>query len=568
MTRVTRTPIVWSNILDLTPTECQRKLRSRELMAYSMIVSVFRAQGGLSIEKRNALAELRKILRVNIEAHRAEIRRAINDEELTTICESLTGNEITEEWIQEGKRIAPILDKPLTLNKDTDIASTNAAEHRFKNASFRHPVQKPIFSEQPKGKLPDLRPPRKRELSDAFEPEEVSFKKPLLHESKAPQNGQFRKPEPVEYTHRTPFSSRGEFNKMSAPLPNENLEPKLYQDFSKDLQSTVGLKKMPPSLSLKKPTDSPHSMWKQNAVNPPNSVAKVFMRSPMLNRTASGFNRHTSSSLHPMQSVSYVSSVSSGASSANTSVINRYTSTVQAATTSNSKELITAAPELSKPISNPKIPSVTSSVPSQPPLQKHSPTKVAPVTKILQHPQSSSNVYYVHKPVVSKPNNGITAFVNDPEKLVPDLAPSINSSKQIQIINTRSANPPKTQVNTPPHAPTVIKITSSSERPVSLNSKFSSMSQSEAMSVRSAPFAPRKMEIPEKEAYSNSNGNEKEKEMITVQLPEIFNRQSITVPIVNSNVDMDDPEWEENDDSAYNPFLIEGRVSVHLFSEI
>lgn len=59
-----------------------------ELSTYSKIVSVLRAQGELTKEKRKLLSELQSIFSISVERHRAEIRRAVNDEVLNTIAET------------------------------------------------------------------------------------------------------------------------------------------------------------------------------------------------------------------------------------------------------------------------------------------------------------------------------------------------------------------------------------------------------------------------------------------------------------------------------------------------
>jgi len=58
-----------------------------ELESYSHVVSVFRAQGGLSETKAKLLEDLRQHFHINQERHRAEVRRAANDEQLCTIAE-------------------------------------------------------------------------------------------------------------------------------------------------------------------------------------------------------------------------------------------------------------------------------------------------------------------------------------------------------------------------------------------------------------------------------------------------------------------------------------------------
>ena len=57
-----------------------------ELDAYSSVVSVFRAQGKLTKERRKTLQDLSNLLNVPIERHKAEVRRSINDELLNTVA--------------------------------------------------------------------------------------------------------------------------------------------------------------------------------------------------------------------------------------------------------------------------------------------------------------------------------------------------------------------------------------------------------------------------------------------------------------------------------------------------
>ena len=57
-----------------------------ELEAYSNVVNALRAQGELSKERRKVLNDLSNVLNIPIERHKAEIRRAVNDEMLNTIA--------------------------------------------------------------------------------------------------------------------------------------------------------------------------------------------------------------------------------------------------------------------------------------------------------------------------------------------------------------------------------------------------------------------------------------------------------------------------------------------------
>lgn len=49
---------------------------------------MLRAQGELTKEKRKLLNDLQTIFSITLERHRAEIRRAVNDEKLNTIADT------------------------------------------------------------------------------------------------------------------------------------------------------------------------------------------------------------------------------------------------------------------------------------------------------------------------------------------------------------------------------------------------------------------------------------------------------------------------------------------------
>jgi hypothetical protein len=57
-----------------------------ELEAYSSCVSALRAQGELNKERRKVLCDLASMLNITPERHKTEVRRAVNDEILTTVA--------------------------------------------------------------------------------------------------------------------------------------------------------------------------------------------------------------------------------------------------------------------------------------------------------------------------------------------------------------------------------------------------------------------------------------------------------------------------------------------------
>lgn len=52
----------WPRVLDMTEDDSKKALRSIELVAYSSVVSAFRAQGDLTDQKSKLLTHLRELL--------------------------------------------------------------------------------------------------------------------------------------------------------------------------------------------------------------------------------------------------------------------------------------------------------------------------------------------------------------------------------------------------------------------------------------------------------------------------------------------------------------------------
>ncbi|XP_064414057.1 BRCA2-interacting transcriptional repressor EMSY isoform X2 [Latimeria chalumnae] len=134
-------PVVWPTLLDLSRDECKRILRKLELEAYAGVVSALRAQGDLTKEKKDLLGELSKVLCISTERHRAEVRRAVNDERLTTIAHHMSGPNSSSEWSIEGRRLVPLMPRlvPQTAFTVTANAVANAAVQH--NASLPSPAE-------------------------------------------------------------------------------------------------------------------------------------------------------------------------------------------------------------------------------------------------------------------------------------------------------------------------------------------------------------------------------------------------------------------------------------------
>ncbi|XP_012137015.2 uncharacterized protein LOC100874885 isoform X2 [Megachile rotundata] len=110
----------------MTRDECRKCLRCLELDAYGSMVSVLRAQGPFTNEKQKLLQELAKVLHISNERHRAEVRRAVNDEKLATIAEQLNGPNTGTDWTIEGRRVIPLLPRLKARSAFTTIANSLA----------------------------------------------------------------------------------------------------------------------------------------------------------------------------------------------------------------------------------------------------------------------------------------------------------------------------------------------------------------------------------------------------------------------------------------------------------
>ncbi|XP_074191845.1 BRCA2-interacting transcriptional repressor EMSY isoform X11 [Rhinolophus sinicus] len=134
-------PVVWPTLLDLSRDECKRILRKLELEAYAGVISALRAQGDLTKEKKDLLGELSKVLSISTERHRAEVRRAVNDERLTTIAHNMSGPNSSSEWSIEGRRLVPLM--PRLVPQTAFTVTANAVA----NAAIQHNSSLPVPAE-------------------------------------------------------------------------------------------------------------------------------------------------------------------------------------------------------------------------------------------------------------------------------------------------------------------------------------------------------------------------------------------------------------------------------------
>ncbi|XP_038050244.1 BRCA2-interacting transcriptional repressor EMSY-like [Patiria miniata] len=135
---------MWPKLLDMNKDECKRLLRRTELEAYAGMISAFRAQGDLTKDKKHILNELATTLSISTERHRAEVRRAVNDEKLSTVAERLSGPNHSAEWAIEGRRLIPLM--PRLVPQTVFSLTANQAA----NAAFSHNLTLPLPSETAK----------------------------------------------------------------------------------------------------------------------------------------------------------------------------------------------------------------------------------------------------------------------------------------------------------------------------------------------------------------------------------------------------------------------------------
>ncbi|KAK0083249.1 hypothetical protein PV325_009081 [Microctonus aethiopoides] len=110
--------------MDMSWDECRQCLRCLELDAYGNMVSVLRAQGPFTEDKKKLLGELAKVLHITNERHRAEVRRAVNDEKLSLIAEKLNGPNTWTDWAIEGRRTIPLLPRLKSHTAFTGLANS------------------------------------------------------------------------------------------------------------------------------------------------------------------------------------------------------------------------------------------------------------------------------------------------------------------------------------------------------------------------------------------------------------------------------------------------------------
>ena len=119
------------------------------------MIDAFRAGGVLTEEKKSILESIRKILNISEERHKAEVRRAVNDELLATVnkrlvetvlvqcvrvsCFRLCGSDTSHSWEREGRRIVPVLPRAVARTGLTPAAQSAAETLAKQNSALLRP---------------------------------------------------------------------------------------------------------------------------------------------------------------------------------------------------------------------------------------------------------------------------------------------------------------------------------------------------------------------------------------------------------------------------------------------
>lgn len=219
---------MWPTALQLTRDECRGILRRLELESYANVISVFRAQGGLTDNKSKLLEDLRNVFHISQERHRAEARRVANDEQLSTIAEAISGPNTYQEWSREGRRPYPLLPRVPPQTALCVVANNVAAEVTNENSQLPYPSETGSL-QQPKKEFPMEQASETSSIpvvkSDPFKPEIPDLRKTLKRNlpTETPSSTKKR-----IISETTPSATSGE-----PPLSPATQIRKLYHNHSK-----------------------------------------------------------------------------------------------------------------------------------------------------------------------------------------------------------------------------------------------------------------------------------------------------------------------------------------------
>nr|CAD7205012.1 unnamed protein product [Timema douglasi] len=126
-------------LLKMTKDDCLKVLREKvqsnmsvsaldhgttglEMLAYAQVVDVLRAQGKLTPHKKSFLHDVAAQFNIPEERHKSEVRRALSSQKLHTIAERLDGPGAWREWVLEGRRLIPLVERLEQRNVNTSLA--------------------------------------------------------------------------------------------------------------------------------------------------------------------------------------------------------------------------------------------------------------------------------------------------------------------------------------------------------------------------------------------------------------------------------------------------------------
>ena len=137
-------------------------------------MSALRAQGDLNKERRKVLNDLSSVLNVSVERHKTEVRRAVNDEFLTTVANRINGSNADAEWTREGRRIIPLMRRGVPLTHLTDVADKASKDAKSANKNLLPPFKTKSSKSRTASSSSTCQPPA---LKDIVSPE-TGFVKP------------------------------------------------------------------------------------------------------------------------------------------------------------------------------------------------------------------------------------------------------------------------------------------------------------------------------------------------------------------------------------------------------
>ena len=143
----------------------------------------------MNTRKLQVLKELETLFKISADRHKAELRRALNDEKLYTIAKRLSHGEcISNEWTSQSARLFPLLPR-LQQTTSATACYRILADHILKNSQsvlklYPEPDDTKTVTESEEIEVPDdvankavkgVRTRRKRRTIEAIKSDEASL---------------------------------------------------------------------------------------------------------------------------------------------------------------------------------------------------------------------------------------------------------------------------------------------------------------------------------------------------------------------------------------------------------